>query len=57
MDPCTPSLGSAIPLRTPEPGGILPRELLDTLRRLGRRLNIVGADVVEFRRHTTVPVK
>ena len=32
---------------TPEPGGILPRELLDTLRRLGRDLNIVGADIVE----------
>ncbi len=32
---------------TPEPGGLLPRELLDTLRRLGRELNVIGADVVE----------
>lgn len=32
---------------TPEPGGITPRQLLDTVRRLGRRLPIVGADVVE----------
>ncbi len=32
---------------TPEPGGLLPRELMDTLRRLGRELNVVGADVVE----------
>ena len=32
---------------TPEPGGILARELLDTVRRIGRDLNVVGADVVE----------
>ena len=32
---------------TPEPGGLTSRELLDTLRRLGRELNVVGADVVE----------
>jgi len=32
---------------TPEPGGLLARELLDTVRRLGRDLNVVGADVVE----------
>jgi agmatinase len=32
---------------TPEPGGITPRQLLDTVRRLGRDLNVVGADVVE----------
>ncbi len=32
---------------TPEPGGLTSRELLDTLRRLGRDLNVVGADVVE----------
>jgi len=32
---------------TPEPGGIMPRELLDTVRRLGRELDVVGADVVE----------
>ena len=32
---------------TPEPGGMTARELLDTVRRLGRDLNIVGADIVE----------
>jgi len=32
---------------TPEPGGLSSRELLDTLRRLGRELNVVGADIVE----------
>ncbi len=32
---------------TPEPGGLLPREIMDTLRRLGRELNVIGADVVE----------
>lgn len=32
---------------TPEPGGILPRELLDTVRRLARELPVLGADVVE----------
>jgi agmatinase len=32
---------------TPEPGGLTPRELLETLRRLGRSLDVVGADVVE----------
>ncbi len=32
---------------TPEPGGLTSRQLLDTLRRLGRELNVVGADVVE----------
>lgn len=32
---------------TPEPGGILSRELLDTVRRLARELPVVGADVVE----------
>ncbi|HAX81365.1 MAG TPA: agmatinase [Actinobacteria bacterium] len=32
---------------TPEPGGLTARELLDTIRRLGRDLQIVGADVVE----------
>lgn len=32
---------------TPEPGGLTSRELLDTLRRLGRELPVVGADVVE----------
>ncbi len=32
---------------TPEPGGLLSRELLDTVRRLARDLPVVGADVVE----------
>jgi agmatinase len=32
---------------TPEPGGLTSRELLDTVRRLAKELNIVGADVVE----------
>ena len=32
---------------TPEPGGMTARELLDTVRRLCRELNIVGADIVE----------
>ena len=32
---------------TPEPGGLLPRELLTVVRRLGRDLEIIGADVVE----------
>ncbi len=32
---------------TPEPGGLTARQLLDTLRRLGRELNVVGADIVE----------
>ena len=32
---------------TPEPGGITARELLDTVRRLGKELNVLGADVVE----------
>ena len=29
------------------PGGLLSRELLDTVRRLARELPVVGADVVE----------
>jgi agmatinase len=32
---------------TPEPGGLTSRQLLDTVRRLGRELNVLGADVVE----------
>ena len=32
---------------TPEPGGLNSRELLDTLRRVSRDLNVLGADVVE----------
>ena len=32
---------------TPEPGGLTSRQLLDTVRRLGRDLDVLGADVVE----------
>jgi agmatinase len=32
---------------TPEPGGLTSRQLLDTVRRLARELNVVGGDVVE----------
>lgn len=32
---------------TPEPGGLTSRELLHTLRRIARELNVIGADVVE----------
>ncbi len=32
---------------TPEPGGLGSRELLDTVRRLARRLPVLGADIVE----------
>ena len=39
--------GAAPGTGTPEPGGITARELLDTVRRLGRELPVVGADVVE----------
>ena len=39
--------GAAPGTGTPEPGGLTARELLDTVRRLGRDLRIVGADVVE----------
>ena len=39
--------GGAPGTGTPEPGGMSPRELLDAVRRLGRELPVVGADVVE----------
>lgn len=32
---------------TPEPGGLTSRQLLDTVRRLGRELDVAGADIVE----------
>ena len=32
---------------TPEPGGLTSRELLATVRRMGRELNVLGADIVE----------
>jgi agmatinase len=39
--------GSAPGTGTPEPGGFTPRELLDTVRRIGIELPVVGIDVVE----------
>jgi agmatinase len=39
--------GSAPGTGTPEPGGFTPRELLDTVRRIGVELPVVGIDVVE----------
>lgn len=39
--------GAAPGTGTPEPGGLSPRELLATVRRLGRDLPVVGADIVE----------
>ena len=32
---------------TPEPGGLTSRQILDTVRRLGRDLHVIGADIVE----------
>jgi agmatinase len=40
---------------TPEPGGITARELLDTVQRLGRELDVVGADLVEVAPHYDQP--
>ena len=40
---------------TPEPGGRTARELLRTLRRIGRDLDVVGADVVEVAPHYDQP--
>ena len=40
---------------TPEPGGLTSRQLLDTVRRLGAELPIVGADVVEVAPHYDQP--
>lgn len=33
---------------TPEPGGLTAREILDTVRRLSRELDVLGADVTEL---------
>ncbi len=41
---------------TPEPGGLAARELLRTVRRLGRELEVVGADVVEVAPHYDQPM-
>ena len=40
---------------TPEPGGLTARDLLDTVQRLGRELDIVGADLVEVAPHYDQP--
>ena len=32
---------------TPEPGGLNSREILDTVRRISRKLKVLGADIVE----------
>ncbi len=40
---------------TPEPGGLTPRQLLDAVRRLGRELDVVGADLVEVAPHYDQP--
>jgi len=39
--------GMAPGVGTPEPGGLTARQLLDTVNRLGRELDIIGADIVE----------
>jgi agmatinase len=40
---------------TPEPGGLTARQLLDAVRRLGRELDVVGADLVEVAPHYDQP--
>jgi len=40
---------------TPEPGGLAARDLLDTVRRLGRECDVIGADVVEVAPHYDQP--
>jgi agmatinase len=47
--------GSAPGTGTPEPGGLQARDLLDTVRRLGRECNVIGADVVEVAPHYDQP--
>jgi agmatinase len=47
--------GAAPATGTPEPGGLQPRELLDTVRRLGRECHVVGADIVEVAPHYDQP--
>jgi agmatinase len=48
--------GAAPGTGTPEPGGLQPRELLDTVRRLGRETNVLGADLVEVAPHYDQPM-
>jgi agmatinase len=47
--------GAAPGTGTPEPGGLQPCELLDTVRRLGRECRVLGADVVEVAPHYDQP--
>jgi agmatinase len=47
--------GAAPGTGTPEPGGLQARDLLDTVRRLGRECNVIGADVVEVAPHYDQP--
>jgi agmatinase len=39
--------GSAPGTGTPEPGGLTPRQLLDSVRRIGREAQLVGLEIVE----------
>lgn len=39
--------GMAPATGTPEPGGLTSRQMLDTVRRVSRDLNVLGADIVE----------
>jgi agmatinase len=39
--------GMAPATGTPEPGGLTSRQMLDTVRRMSRDLNVLGADIVE----------
>jgi agmatinase len=48
--------GAAPGTGTPEPGGLDPRELLDTVRRLGRECHVIGADIVEVAPHYDQPM-
>ena len=48
--------GAAPGTGTPEPGGLQPRELLDTVRRLGRECHVIGADLVEVAPHYDQPM-
>ena len=45
IDVCDPAFAPGT--GTPEPGGMTSRDLMEAVRRLGRELNIVGADIVE----------
>jgi agmatinase len=40
---------------TPEPGGLSARQLLDTVQRIGRETEVVGADLVEVAPHYDQP--